>query len=128
MAHRFIMEKPYKEKPSNNGSIIKPWPTWAKMVQVRSLLTSRPLLKMKLLKPYKGFTCIYYQHTKTQATLNHVLQATYLDRIRLTPSWVKINLYNPPFNLDLGIPHTPPYHLGVSPDFIGELLWACMPY
>ena len=46
----------------------------------------------------------------------------------LTHSWVKINLYNPPFNLDLGIQHTPPYHLGLSPNFTGELPWVCMPY
>ena len=63
-----------------------------------------------------------------RAILNHVLETTWWDQNYLTHSLFKIISYNPPFKLDLGIPHTPPYHLGLSPDFTGELLGVCMPY
>ena len=61
-------------------------------------------------------------HTKPCAQY-HVL-----DQNHLTHSRVKINPYNPPFKLELGISHTPPYHLGLSPDFASDLLGVCMPY
>ena len=62
-----------------------------------------------------------------RATLNHVLETTCWDQNHLTHSPVQINPYNPPFKLNLGIQHTPPYHLGLSPDFTSELPgYACV--
>ena len=49
-------------------------------------------------------------------------------QLPLTQSPVKVNPKNPPFNLDLGNSHTPPYHLRLSIEFTGELPRVCMPY
>ena len=61
-----------------------------------------------------------------------------LNHLWLIPEW-RLTLKIPPLNLTWsnhqlpskfyrGISHTPPYHLGLSPDFTGELPGVCMPY
>ena len=96
-------------------------------------------LQWILLNPYKGLiTCnTMGQYHGLQQTMcpNHV---PYLNNLSLNPE-SRLTLTIPPLNLTWsnhqirsniyrGILHTPPYHLGLSPDFTGELPGVCMPY
>ena len=106
-------------------AIIIHWPTPANPGQVSSPLTFQATFTMELLKPYKGFMHFFPAY-KTTGHTKPCARYHVLDQNHLTHSQVKINPYNPPFKLDLGIPHTPPYHLGLSPDFTDYQGYACL--
>ena len=96
-------------------------------------------LQWSLLNPYKGLiTCnTMGQYHGIQQTMcpNHVLDLNQLwlnPESRLTLTIPPLNLtwsnHQLPSNFYQGISHTPPYHLGLSPDFTNELPRVCMPY
>ena len=96
-------------------------------------------LQWSLLKPYKGLiTCnTMGQYHGLQQTMcpNHVLDLNHLwlnPELRLTLTIPPLNLtwsnHQLPSKFYRGISHTPPYHLGLSPDITSELPWVCMPY
>ena len=107
-------------------AIIIHWPTPSNPGQVSSPLTFQATSTMELLKPYKGFMHFFLAY-KTTSHIKPCAWYHVQDQNHLTHSRVKINPYNPPFKFDLGISHTPPYHLGLSLDFTIELPgYACL--
>ena len=80
-----------------------------------------------------------YHGTIPWATTNHVPKPCarpnhlWLDlKSRLTLTIPPLNLtwsnHQLPSSIYRGLLHTPPYHLGLSPDFTSELPGVCMPY